>query len=364
MPVSTENVMAGLRLALCQFKAAPASAGLSICLALLCSCGVLCGQSLAAQPKKVDIAQTLRRQPGAKIVAGGDEYVIDADDVLEVEIVDAPEFSRNYRVSPDGTITIPLLAAPVMAEGLTLNQLSAVISDRLRSAQLVSRPHVVVSVKSSEAHAVAITGAVHAPQIYSIFGPTTLLDVISQAGGLTPDAGSTAIVTRGDAMREPSWPDAGQGPNPAKRTIRVDLHKLISTGDPRLNVTIYPGDKVTVQRAGIVYVVGAVQRPGGFPLSNGRDNMTVLQAVALGEGLKSTAMGKKAIIIRRCEQFRNGREEIPLNLSKILSGHASDPRLVANDILFIPDSTSKRALRRGAEAAVQIATGVVIWGRF
>ena len=92
--------------------------------------------------------------------------------------------------------------------------------------------------------------------------------------------------------------------------------------------------------------------------------MSVLQAVALGQGLKSTALQKKAIIIRRGKQFPNGREEIPVNLRKILSGHASDPGLQANDILFVPDSTSKRALQRGAEAAVQIATGLVIWGRY
>ena len=355
MPVSTENIVRVLRITRRQLKPGLARASLLAALALLCSCGVLRGQALDAQSEKECSACTAHFQPRVRISADRNEYIIDADDVLEVEVVDAPEFSRNYRVSPDGAITIPLLAAPVRAEGLTLSQLSAVISDRLRSAQLVSRPSVVVSVKSSAAHAVAISGAVHAPQIYSIFGPTTLLDVISQAGGLAPDAGSTAIVTRGDAS---------QGPDQARRTIRVDLHKLTSTGDPRLNVTIFPGDKVTVQRAGIVYVVGAVQRPGGFPLSNGRDKMTVLQAVALGEGLKPTALQKKAIIIRRGGQFPSGREQIPVNLSKILSGHSSDPGLEANDILFIPDSISKRVLQRGAEAAVQIATGVVIWGRY
>ena len=360
MRVSIENTMRILRLAPRQLKAVLLDARFLAAVVLICSCGVLRGQVSTAQSGKANRTDTSHSRVGARIAAGRNEYVIDADDVLEVDVVDAPEFSRNYRVSPDGTITIPLLAAPVTAEGLTLGELSAVISDRLRSAQLVSHPSVIVTVKSSEAHAVAISGAVHAPQIYSIFAPTTLLDVISQAGGLAPDAGNIAIVTRGDAARG----DAGRGLDPAERTIRVDLHKLISTGDPSLNVTIYPGDKVTVHRAGIVYVVGAVQRPGGFPLSNGRDSMAVLQAVALAEGLKSTAMGKKAIIIRRGEQFLNGREEIPVNLRKILSGNLSDPGLKANDILFIPDSTSKRVLQRGAEAAVQIATGVVIWGRY
>lgn len=303
------------------------------------------------------------RQPVASNAAGEMQYVIDANDVLNVYVVDVPQFSRNYRVAPNGTITLPLLADPVMAGGLTLNQLSAVISDRLRAGGLVSHPHVVVSVESSQAHAVAISGAVRNPQVCPIFAPTTLLDVLSKAGGLAPDAGSTAIVTRGGpAARSALAKDTGS--TPADKSVRVNLQKLLATGDPSLNVAVYPGDTITVQRAGVVYVVGAVQRPGGFPLSSGRDKMTVLQAVALGEGLKPTALQKKAMIIRRGPQFPNGSEEIHVNFKKILSGHASDLGLEANDILFIPDSSSKKALRRGAEAAIQIASGVVIWGRY
>jgi polysaccharide biosynthesis/export protein len=352
------------RLASWRRGAGLATFGLFLALALPCFSGVLRGQTAVPATMKTNVEGPPRRHSIALSAASNLEYVIDADDVLDVYVVDVPEFSRNYRVGPDGAITIPLLATPVMAEGLTLNQLSAVISDKLRSAQLVSQPHVIVSVKSSQAHAVAISGAVQTPQIYPIFGPTTLLDVISQAGGLAPDAGSTAIITRGDTARAASRLTRDSSSVPVEGSIKVDLQKLIATGDPRRNIAIYPGDKVTIQQAGVVYVVGAVHRPGGFPLSNGRDKMTVLQAVALGEGLSSTALQKKAMIIRRGEQFLNGREEIPVNLSRILSGQAPDPGLEANDILFIPDSASKRVLQRGAEAAIQIATGVVIWGRY
>jgi polysaccharide export outer membrane protein len=291
------------------------------------------------------------------------QYTIDAGDVLNVYVVDVAQFSRDYRVASDGSITLPLLSSPVAAEGLTLNQLSAVIADKLRTAELVSHPHVVVTVKSSAAHTVAVSGAVRNPVIYSVFTPTTLLDALSKAGGPAPDAGSTAIITRNDSALAHELA-GGENSLPAEGAVRVDLQKLLATGDPGLNVTIYPGDKITVQRAGVVYVVGAVHRPGGFPLGNSSDKMTVLQAVALGEGLKSTALRKKAMIIRRGQQFHEGRKQIPVNLKNILSGHASDPGLEANDILFIPDSTSKRALQRGAEAALQIATGIVIWGRY
>ena len=341
-----------------------AIACLFLALTLPCLPAPLPGQAAVPAGRSTNVGDVPRAKSSASHETGNLEYLIGAGDVLNVYIVDVPQFSRDYRVGADGTIAFPLLSSPIAAEGLTLNQLSEVIAHKLRAAELVSHPHVVVSVKSSQVHAVAISGAVQKPQIYPIFAPTTLLDVLSQAGGLAPDAGSTAIITRGHAAPAATGLAKDSSSASAAGSIRVDLQELLATGDPALNITIYPGDKVTVQRAGVVYVVGAVQRAGGFPLSNGRDQMTVLQAVALGEGLKPTALQKKAMIIRRGRQFPNGREEIPVNLKRILLSHASDPGLQANDILFIPDSASKRALRRGAEAAVQIATGVVIWGRY
>lgn len=334
---------------------------------LLCHPMLLRGQKATFASQNSDPGRKLQQQSVALNALGNpgnSEYTIDAGDVLDVYVVDVTQFSRDYRVASDGTITLPLLSSPLTAEGLTLNQLSAVIAEKLRSAELVSHPHVVVSVKSTADHTVAVSGAVRNPLIYPLFTPTTLLDALSRAGGLAPDAGSIAIITRHHSATASSRLIGDSTSRPPQGTLRVDLQKLFATGDPSLNKTIYPGDRIMVQHAGIVYVVGAVERPGGFPLSNGSGKMTVLQAVALGEGLKSTALRKKAMIIRRGPQFPDGRKEIPVNLKKILSGHASDPGLEANDILFIPDSTSKKALRRGAEAALQIATGVVIWGRY
>ena len=204
------------------------------------------------------------------------------------------------------------------------------------------------------------------PQIYPVFGKTTLLDLLSQAEGLADDAGSLAIVTRGDiamqvyqVIRVPVEPQASQ--SSCDSTFSVDLNRLTETGDPLLNVDLYPGDRVTVQRAGIVYVVGAVNRPGGFPLKTGQEKMTVIQALALAEDLKPTAAQKKAMIIRKNPAATDGREEIAVNLTKVLEGHEHDSQLQANDILFVPDSAGKRALRRGAEAAITAATWGIIY---
>ena len=294
------------------------------------------------------------------------ELLINPDDLLDIYVLNVPQISRQYRVGPSGEIILPLLPDPIAAAGLTQRQLSYLIADALRSAGLVTSPYVTIEVKESRLNSVAVVGAVKKPQIYPLFGQTTLLDMLSHAEGLAEEAGNTATITRGAvALRALASAagsrDAALGAPP--QVITVDLKRLFETGDPALNVGIYPGDRVMVQRAGIVYVVGAVSRPGGFPLKDDQEQMTVLKGIALAQDLKPTAIRQKAVIIRRRPGAPDGREEIPVDLKKILAGRAPDTSMQPNDILFVPDSTGKKALRRAAEAAIQITTGVVIWRR-
>jgi polysaccharide export outer membrane protein len=285
------------------------------------------------------------------------EYIISPDDVLDLYIVDVAELSRTYRVSPSGQVILPLLPGPLNVAGLTLSQFAELASRELKTRGLVSDPHITVTVKESRAHSVTISGAVKKPQIYFVLGRTTLLDVISQAEGLAEDASSVAIISRGEIAKQA----LGATKLPAPDNVTVDLEQLLYAGDSSLNIDIYPGDRVTVAPAGIVYVVGAVNKPGGFALTASRKRLTVLQAVALAEDLKSTARGSRAEIIRRGPQYPGGRTEIPVNVKNVLSGHAPDLPLQTEDILFVPDSPKKRAAIRGAEAAIQVATGVAIY---
>jgi len=332
-------------------------------LALLGTVNLLGGEE-PAPPS--DLATAARNEATARAIAqpGVADYVISPDDLLEVNVFDVSELCHVYRVSPSGSITLPLVPAPIAAAGLTTAQLASAIRDRLHSDGLVSKAQVTVEVKESRLHSVAVTGEVKKPQIYPVFAPTTLLDVLSQAEGLSEDAGRVATVTRGDvalaAQGLPGGQDGGQ--SPVAQTITIDLKRLLQTGDPRLNIALYPGDRVTVQRAGIIYVVGAVGRPGGFTLKNDEEQMTVLKAIALAEDLKSTAIRSRAMIIRGDPaQAGPARREFPVNLSEVLKGRAPDPPMQANDILFVPDSAARKAMHRAAEAAVQIATGVIIW---
>lgn len=312
------------------------------------------------------LSPTSLSKSASRVQPSIEEYVISPDDLLDISVFDVPEISRQYRVSPSGSIAFALIPDPITAAGLTPVQLSRVICENLRSAGTISNPRVTVEVKESRIHSVAVMGAVKRPQLYPVYGPTTLLDVISQAEGLAENAGNTVTITRGEVGLRALKLERGSEPearNPVAGAVVVDLKPLLEIGDAQSNLNIYPGDRITVQRAGIVYLVGAVNRPGGFPLKDDREEMTVLKALALGQDLKPTAVPSKAVIIRKDPPRSGGWQEIPVNLRQVLAGHTSDRPLRNNDILFVPDSASKKLIARGAEAIVQIATGLIIWRR-
>ena len=298
------------------------------------------------------------------------ENIISPDDVLSISVYDAPDISGEYRVGPAGQLELPLLAEAVEAAGLTTAQLSRLLIKKYGEEEIFTNARVTVAVKQSRIHSITVAGAVKNPQIYALFGKTTVLDVLSQAGGLSDDASNMALVTRGGvAIQALNQSGACTPPNShnsevaCTETVRIDLKRLMETGEPASNVELYPGDRVTVQRAGVVYVVGAVNRPGGFPLRSSEEEMTVLKALALAEDTKSTAQKSKAVIIRKNLQEKNEREEIAVNLKNVLTGRAPDPRMQASDILFVPDSSGTKALHRAVDSAVYITTGLIIWRR-
>lgn len=301
-----------------------------------------------------------QQQEAAPAAIPSEEYIICADDLLDIYIIDVAELSRTYRVSQSGQLNFPLLPKPLNAAGLTLDEFSRLLTTQLKSTGTLTDPHIDVSVKESRNHSVSINGAVKNPQIYPLLGRAKLLSVISQAGGIADDAGDVVKITRGGAISKMLSASNGTAAD-TPQTITINLNELLNSSNSSLNVDVYPGDWVTVPKAGVVYVVGAVNRSGGFVMNTAREHMTVLQAVALAEDLKPTAQREHSMIIRRDASKQADRQEIAVNLKKILSGQTPDVAMEPNDILFIPDSNSKKALRRGAEAAIQIATGLALF---
>ncbi len=294
---------------------------------------------------------------------GGFDYRLGPEDVIEVAVFEAPELGAVARISATGKITLPLLG-PVTASGLTPRQLEMALEELLREREYMHEPHVTVSVREVRSHAVSVIGAVQKPGVYQLQGSKSLIEVLSLASGLAEDAGDTVLVVRGEKIPASPAPhtngDGLPGNLEGTSIVSIDLRQLLYSGDATLNVPIFPGDIVKVSEAGIVYVVGDVKKPGGFRLKN-NESVTVLQAIALAEGMNRTAAQARARIIRT--DARGQRRELPLNLAKVLGGRSPDPLLQPKDIVFVPSSVGKTAAYRGVESVLQIVTGVIIFRR-
>ena len=306
------------------------------------------------------VGQAQETVPAAAVAR---DYVIGPGDLLSIVVYDAPDLSREARVSARGTIQMPLLPEPIQADGLTPDELADALAREFRERQILRNPQVTVLVKEFKSRPVAVLGAIKKPQMVPVLGPMTLLQVLSAAEGLTEDAGNFIYVARGASPRElPADPTRVAEPEaPGPRVLVVNVQDLMEMRDPAANVPIYAGDLVTVPRAGVIYVVGAVNKPGGFLLRSRREQVSVLQALALAENMTGTARAGDAVIIRRPPGSKE--ETIEIDVGRIMARRAPDAFLQENDILFIPDSAFKKGLRRAAEAAIQITTGVVIWRR-
>jgi len=300
------------------------------------------------------------RELAKNLDPGMGDYKIGVGDVLSVEVFDVPQLTREVKVTQSGYISLPLIPVRIMARGLTAPQLEEKLQELLKANQLVTSPEVTVTVKQQNSHPIMVIGAVRTPQVIQATRPMTLVEVISACGGISDDAGASVLVTR-DAMADPGAPPAAGASDdlPLSQTFSVNLMDLLNSSDPKNNVILTGGETVSVPKAGIFYVVGAVQHPGGFVLANNSNGMTVLMAVALAQGTMPTAKTTNAIILRK-DPATGKNTEIPINLKLILTRKTEDTKLLANDILFVPDSTEKRALRRLGDLAMSLAAGVAI----
>jgi polysaccharide export outer membrane protein len=293
-----------------------------------------------------------------------DESRIGPGDLLDIVVFEAPEMNCTLRVTPNGEIAMPLLE-PVKATGLTPRELEAALRELLRHTYMKD-PHVGVFVRELQSHPVSVVGSVKQPGVFQIQGTRSLIELLSMAQGFTDDAGDTVLVMHGGDLpgsilagpRDSQPIDGGNH----QEIEEIKIKDLLASQNSSLNVPVHPGDVVKVPRAGIVYVVGDVKMPGGFVLRN-NENISVLQALALAQGINRTS-AKSGARIFRTQQDTDKRIEIPLDLGKIMASKSPDLMLQSKDIVFVPNSSGKTAFYRGAEAALVTATGVAIYGRF
>jgi polysaccharide export outer membrane protein len=142
-------------------------------------------------------------------------------------------------------------------------------------------------------------------------------------------------------------------------TITINLNELMESGDASNNIILQAGDIVTVPHSGIVYLLGAVTKPGGFILANDRGQMTTLKILALAGGLTSTAKSEHAVIVRKDAQGQ--QHEVAVDLKKVMQRQSEDVQLQPSDILYVPNSAGKRAMLRALELGIALGSGVALY---
>ena len=270
---------------------------------------------------------------------------IGRNDLIGITVYDSPELTRTVRVDSDGTIRLPMLKNHIRAAGLYPEELENAIKAALVNEEILVDPIVTVSVVEYRSRPINVSGAVRNPMTFQATGGVTLLDAISEAGGLTENAGSDILVVR----QQP-----GAEGKPSNLIQRIPVSGLIDSMDPSLNLRLEGGDVVRVPGAGSFYVLGNVKGPGVFPITNGSES-SVLKALALTHGLDQYSQHVGYIF--RTEGGTGGKSEIPVQVKKILDRKSPDVPLMANDILYIPEASGRRAtigVLRGA-AAVGLA---------
>jgi polysaccharide biosynthesis/export protein len=275
-----------------------------------------------------------RRPPLPQPALTGADYRIGPEDQISVTVFPAPELSSIARVAPDGSVSLPLLGA-VPAFGLSTAELERRIEEKLR-AKYIKEPSVTVQVVEVRSRPVNVVGAVQRPGTQQVGGSVRLLDVLSAAGGITDDAGDTIVIRRPDDSAP----------------IELPLRLLFESNDLALNVPVRPGDYVNVRSADLVYVVGAVNKPGAYRM-RGNDHLTVIRAVALGEGLSRNAA--ESVVVVRTDQS-GGRTEVKVDLARVMRGKSPDVPLQARDVLFVPVNGAKAITLGALDALVRIVT--------
>lgn len=289
-------------------------------------------------------AQSAAQSSSSKITVDPEQSnAIGDGDMLEIAVFESPDLSTKVRVGGEGEVLLPL-AGTLHLQGLSVADASAVIRARLIERRFVKDPKVTVSITEYATRGVSVLGEVKKPGIYLAMGSHRLNDYLSLAEGLTQQAGTRVSINHRTAPDE------------------TTIVRISSTGKPTAgsNPLIDFGDTIIVPKAGQVYVVGDVVRPGEY-LMDHDEQLTIVQALGLAQGAKRTAMLKHSIIIRKTD---TGRIEIPVNIDKVMTMKSTDLTLLDNDILFIPVSKTKSAINRTLEAIVQTAVGAASYRTF
>lgn len=266
---------------------------------------------------------------------------VGAGDLLAVAVYGAPELTRTVRISQEGTLRLPMLQQRIEARGRMPAEIETSIAQALAGEKILVDPVVTVTIAEFASRPISVVGAVRKPLTFQATGRTTLLDALARAEGLNDDAGTEILITK--------------SVDGTPITRRVSVRDLLELADPGANLALEGGEEVRIPEVGRVFVVGNVTRPGGFPVADAQ-GMTLLKALALAEGLAPFAT-KEAFIYRPVDG--GAKQEILVELRKVMDRKSPDVALTAGDILYVPDNRKGRMTAGIIDKIVSFAAGTV-----
>jgi polysaccharide export outer membrane protein len=285
-------------------------------------------------------------------------YILGPGDQIVVRAANAPELSeKQTRIDLNGFVNLPM-AGRIKAAGLTIEEFEGEIAQRLKV--YLEEPDVSVNVAEYQGQPVSIFGEVNTPGVQQVQGRRTLVEILAMAGGVRPEAGPVVRITRRIEQGRIPLPGAKDDPSGRFSIADVELKPLIEAKTPEKDIAIKADDVISVPKAEMVFISGDVNKAGALPLSDGR-TVSISEALASSGGILKTAAPQKARILR-LPPGGSSREQLPVDVAKILNGKADDVQLGPGDILYIPGSAAKKASVRAIEAAVQAGTVILTYG--
>jgi polysaccharide export outer membrane protein len=270
---------------------------------------------------------------------------VGAEDLLGLQVYDAPEFTRTVRVSAEGSIRLPMLKSSIRVQGLLPDEIGVLVKEALEREQLLVDPFVTVNVVEYHSRPISVSGAVKTPTIFQAIGSVSLLDALARAGGIISDqAGPEIIVTRPN------------GDTNTQSIQRIPVKPLLNASDPELNIKLTGGEQIRVPVVGKFVVFGSVTKPGAYPILDGNAN-TVLTAIAQAQGTVQY-FSHTAYLYRPDD--KGVMHEITVPLGDILKRKAPDIQLQAKDSLYVPDSSGRRITQQAVTAMTGVGASAAV----
>lgn len=264
-------------------------------------------------------------------------------DLVQISIFDSPDLSGNFRVDELGDISLPLIGT-IHAQGKTATVAAREIEQRYIAADVLtpSAAHANVFIAEYATQGIVVNGEVRNPGLYPALGVRMLNDLITAAGGIQPQASSDVVITH---RNDPQHPETVVYDPMARKPVVAEIQ-------------VFPGDSIMVPRAGVVYVLGAVTKPGEYVM-NGRDQLTVEKAMAVAGGMSRAPNLRHVHLVRTVEEGR--KEDVLLNVNEILHAKAPDIVMKDGDILYIPVSGKTLAAQQAIATALGVGTAIAIY---